>query len=350
MTINTKKKYDEFLKKFVNENLESFLNSPKYRTSKSATALDYIPERGQTAQPGFIGGTAQFRKLTLDFFDEFIIKEDPSFNLNGHYKDFTGKLSDYLDKRGAFSKEHIMINVNHNILIDLFHAFFSIRDNVEAPYYFMFAFDDNYIDLPSLPSCKSCGTYLDLSLNFTKNEITISEFCDQKPCVIDKKVKTINVALKTPSGKLVFLNNPKEFFTLKREGDGNASINSTLGCIQETSFHAEHNIGFFFIGNTGIYIMQKEGQIIVTNYDDDEEGQVKKLKDYEIKGRISTNLWWYTILDYDLYIELCKKNKIDPNSITHTVVETNSPKCKISHKMNAHDCGGYYGRHSTIKY
>lgn len=350
MTINTKKKYDAFLKKFVNENLESFSNSPKYRTSKSATALDYIPERGQTAQPGFIGGTAQFRKLTLDFFDEFIIKEDPSFNLNGHYKDFTGKLSDYSDKRGAFSKEHIMMNVNHNILIDLFHAFISIRDNVEAPYYFMFAFDDNYIDLPSLPSCKSCGTYLALSLNFTKNEITISEFCDQKPCVIDKKVKTINVALKTPSGKLVFLNNPKEFFTLKREGVDNASINSTLGCIQETNFHAEHNIGYFFIGNTGLYVMQKEGQIIVTNYDDDEEGQVKKFKDYKINGRISTVLWWYTILDYDLYIDLCNKNKVDPNSITHTVVKTNSPKCKISHKMNAHDSDGYYGRHSTIKY
>jgi hypothetical protein len=191
---------------------------------------------------------------------EFIIKEDPSLNLNGHYKDFTGKLSDYLDKRGVFSKEHLMMNFNYKILIDLFHASFSIRDNVEAPYYFMFAFDDNYIDLPSLPSCKSCGTYLALSLNFTKNEITISEFCDQKPCVIDKEVKTINVALKTPSGKLVFLNNPKEFFTLKREGDGNASINSTLGCIQETSFHAEHNIGFFSSVILAFILCKKKGK------------------------------------------------------------------------------------------
>lgn len=359
MSINMRNKYDQLLKTFVKDNFEILLASKKYRqmNENKESNLDYIPEHNKPAEPGYIRSTPQFNELVKTFVEEFLYIEGMVFNLKSHFPTLHGKLlTDLIDgtdgvdhSQRYFSRKHLVDRFSLKILMDVFKAFIDVRDKETKPTcYFVFSYDDNIIELKSGSSCSTCDSYMYLEIDYTKNEVFVNE--DVEPCKLPKKPTKVNVSLKSPSGKLVFLNDPSPFFKEERPEKYEVSINSTLGCIEETKFHAKHNIGYFFIGNTVADIIQKKGEILTLCYNDEDDKQVAKYKDYKRKGDICTGLWWYTVLDYDLYIHLCEQYQVAPDSIEHTVVTTKALKYKVSHSLAAHTKGHYTGVYSKITY
>lgn len=359
MSINMRNKYDQLLKTFVKDNFEILLASKKYRqmNENKESNLDYIPEHNKPAEPGYIRSTPQFNELVKTFVEEFLYIEGMVFNLKSHFPTLHGKLlTDLIDgtdgvdhSQRYFSRKHLVDRFSLKILMDVFKAFIDVRDKETKPTcYFVFSYDDNIIELKSGSSCSTCDSYMYLEIDYTKNEVFVDE--DIAPCKLPKKPTKVNVSLKSPSGKLVFLNHPAKFFKQEREDRYDVSINSTLGCIEETKFYAKHNIGYFFIGNTTAYIMQKDGEILATLFDEDDDKQAAKYKDYKLRGDVCTGVWWYTVLDYDLYLSMCAEHNVDPASIEHTVVKTKALKYKVSHSLAAHTKGHHVGVYSKITY
>lgn len=359
MSINMRNKYDDLIKKFVNDNFEKLLSSKKYRqvNENKESNLDFIPEHNTTAEPGYIRYTPQFKELVKSFVEQFLYIEGMVFNLKSHFPTLHGKLlTDLIDSKDDvqnshhyFFREHLEKRFDFKILADVFKAFIDVLNKETKPTcYFVFSYDDNIIELKSGSSCPTCDSYMYLEINYTKNEVFIED--DIQPCKLAKKPTKVNVSLKSPSGKLVFLNHPYHFFKLQREDKYEVSINSTLGCIEETKFYAKHNIGHFFIGNTTAYIMQKDGEILTTLFDEDDQKHAAKYKAYKMRGSVCTDVWWYTVLDHDLYLSMCAKNNIDPATIEHTVVKINSFKYKVSHSLSAHTNGHHFGVYSKITY
>jgi len=359
MSINMRNKYDQLLKTFVNDNFDILLSSKKYRQMNENTEsnLDFIPEHNKPADPGYIRYTPQFDELVNTFVEQFLYIEGMVFNLKSHFATLHGRLlTDLMDSTSDldrshlyFCRKHLAERFNLKILMDVFKAFIDVRDKETKPTcYFVFSYDDNIIELKGGSSCSTCDSYMHFDIDYTKNEVFVDE--DIKPCKLAKKPTRVNVTLKSPSGKLVFLNHPANFFKKERDNRYEVSINSTLGCIEETKFYAKHNIGYFFIGNTTAYIMQKDGEILSTLFDEDDEKQQAKYKDYIMRGSVCTSVWWYTVLDYDLYLTMCAEHNVDPDSIEHTVVEIKAFKYKVSHSLAAHAKGQYFGVYSKITY
>ena len=96
--------------------------------------------------------------------------------------------------------------------------------------------------------------------------------------------------------------------------------------------------------------MQKEGEILATLFDEDDEKEAAKYKDYKLCGDVCTGVWWYTVLDHDLYLSMCAEHNVDPASIEHTVVKTKALKYKVSHSLAAHTKGHHRGVYSKITY
>lgn len=359
MSINMRNKYDQLLKTFVTDNFEILLASKKYRQTNEnkESNLDYIPEHNKPAEPGYIRSTRQFNELVKTFVEQFLYIEGMVFNLKSHFPSLHGKLlTDLIDgtdgvdhSQRYFSRKHLIERFSLKILMDVFKAFIDVRDKETKPTcYFVFSYDDNIIELKTGTSCSTCDSYMYLEIDYTKNEVFVDQ--DIEPCKLAKKPTRVNVSLKSPSGKLVFLNHPGQFFKLQRDDQYEVSINSTLGCIEETKFYAKHNIGYFFIGNTTAYIMQKDGEILATLFDEDDEKQAAKYKDYKLRGDVCTGVWWYTVLDYDLYLQMCSEHGVDPASIEHSVVKTKALKYKVSHSLAAHTKGHHVGVYSKITY
>jgi hypothetical protein len=361
MSTTVKNEYDLLLKNFVNENMDILLAGKRYRPiggreGDREFCLNYMPEHNETPEPNYIGKTNQFRELVSTFVDRFIKVEGVTFDLQSHIPNLHGKsLSDLVDATTFenrdtryFCRENMLKLFHNRLLMDVFTAFIDVRDKKTDPTnYFVFLFDD-MIEIKGGCTCPACDAYLYLYLNYEKKSVIL--FDDIPACKLPKKPTRVNVSLKSPSGKLVFLNHPGQFFKLQRDDQYDVSINSTLGCIEETKFHAKHNIGYFFIGNTTAYIMQKDGEILATLFDEDDEKQAAKYADYKLRGDVCTGVWWYTVLDHDLYLQMCAEHNVDPASIEHTVVKTKALKYKVSHSLAAHTKGHHVGVYSKITY
>lgn len=360
MTINKQQEYDTFINKFVSDNWDTLLKARKYRSSYKDREgpLDYTPDKNEKADANYIGISEQFSTFTDKFLNDYIFTDGLKFDLKGHFPDLHGRsLVDVMsssDKAKSYSaryffRENIAKVFSRKLIADIFQAFIYARDNsAQDIYYHMFAYDDNLIEIKTGTSCPTCDGYVAFMIDFETN--TIISHGESEPCKLPTSSNKVTVTLKSPSGKLVFLNDPSQFFKLERDNQYDVSINSTLGCIEETKFHAKHNIGYFFIGNTTAYIMQKEGEILATLFDDENDKQAAKYKDYKMRGDVCTGVWWYTVLDHDLYLKLCEEQQVDPASIEHTVVKTKALKYKVSHSLAAHKKGHHVGVYSKITY
>lgn len=375
MSMNMKNEYDLLIKAFVHDNFALLSSARKYRSVLSQfstddkpvreSPMDFTPDsfKRQQADPDYIGYSDQYKTLVKTFFDTFIDREGLKFDLQSHFPTLHNRyLSELLAETDPehfgsfFTHKNLLDYFERRLISDVFSAFMAVRDqSTEGIHYRMFMLDDNCIELKSTYPCPSCDVHMSIVIDFEKNLIKPFDYIPVPDCKLAKLPSRVIVKLKSPSGKLVFLNNPRSFFKKKRE-DGiddyskHSSINSTMGCIEETQFYAQHNIGYFFIGNTMIDIFQKDKVIVTTNYNDEDSRHVKKYSTYQHKGYICTGLWWYTILDYDLYHELCKQEGVDPASIKHDIVEIGSTSYKVSHSLAAHEKGHHYGQHSKITY
>lgn len=345
--------YDALIQKFVNDNMATLLASRRYKTPKEGekeSNLNYLPEHNQKADPGYIGESPEFKVLLDTFIDTFIYRDDITFKMQGHMADLdTRSIAYVMDNVDYYDRDNILYEFDMKVLIDVFAAFLGIRDGVKINY-FTFSYGKNKVEFQSSLRCRACNEYLTMIIDY--DQMAVVPLLKKPPCPMATIPKNIIVELQSPSGKLVFLNDPREFLKIERDNQYKVSINSTLGCIQETNAYAEHNVGYFFIGNCMPYIFQheKKDKILFSSFDEESVEDEQSFQDYNELGYICTGLWWYSILDHQLYLDLCAAKGIDPESIEHTVAVTGKPTFKVDHDLTAHTEGHHHGVYSTITY
>lgn len=352
MSIKMVDKYGDLLKQFVIDNMANLLASRRYNDPKEGEdeySLNYIPEHNQPADPGFIRDTPQFKDLCETFIDTFINLDTISFQMQGHFPDLNGHSVAYvIENVSSYNRDIILFNIEYKLLIDVFTTFLGIRDKQSKIHYFMFSYGNNKIEFQSLLRCPSCNEYLSMMIDYTK--MAVVSLINKVDCPLAVTPKNIVVELPSPSGKLVFLNDPRQFLTIERANKYEVTINSTLGCLQETEFYAQHNVGFFYIGNCMPYIFQKGNEILFSSFNEESDEDIETFKDYEELGYVCTGLRWYTILDHQLFLDLCTASGVAPDSIEHTVAITHKETFTVDHDMTAQKEGHFSGTYSTITY
>lgn len=343
--------YKSMLKSFVQDNFDLFQNAKTYdKNTESSDVFKYIPNSYDKDDPEFIGNSEFVSNLVEQFKYTFIKSSDIVFDIKGHQEisDNT-KLSDWLETSNSYLIKEFNYNLKFKIIIDLFSTYIHLLNNTDdLKFTSLFPFGKDNIELITSCNCSKCGTYFSAFINFESSKVEIVNK-NSKECDFNKKTpSSIKVNLKAPSKKLVFLNNPRKFLNIKREDKYECSINSLLGVIKETEFYAEHNVGFFFVGNTGLHAFKKGNKILFANYDEESLTHQKKYADYTNYGYVCMDLWWYTVLDFDLYNKLCSENNVNPNDIDHIVVDIDGTDVSISHSHKAHTNGYNYGVHSKI--
>lgn len=355
-------KYDAFIQSFVDQHYDLLLLQREYRSSEEpidkTSPFPYIPEPNQVADDNYIVNSSAFSNLTDSFIYRFIATQGLVFDIKGHFNNIDGRLlSDIMAENHELgAKYHHMISYDHffdqfklKLAFDVFSYFIHRRDNNKEPirYRYIKPFSTkNTLPISDGIKCSSCGIRLDFFIDYTRNKIVIRDHVEA--CKLQNEPKSVSVTIKCPSKKLVFLNDPRSFFPHSRPDKYEVSLSATLGCIQETKFYAKYNIGFFFVGNTVVDIMQKDDKITTLMFNDESDSQVEKYKEHTHYDSICCDLWWYTILDYDLYMDLCEEHAVDPDSIEHSVVPVNGDKVKVRHSLAAHKQGHHCGVYSQI--
>lgn len=350
------------LQEFLNKNIKLFESAKKYEESSNRSEhFKYIPNIQNRKDPDFIGNVDIFKEFMDRLFNELIMDEDITFDFNGHMNGLHNKrLIDVIneDKNNYFTKGELLRDMSIRVIFDLFKLYVDKNSNkhlYDRFYSSLFMMGDNIIAIFESGKCYECGTYLNASLDYDTKKVT-TVYLEVEKCVFENEIPDfVNVDLKAPSKKLVFLNDPRNFIKLDREDKYKVSINSLLGCIKDTEMYADKNIGYFYIGNCMPSILQKEGEIVFTNnYDSENEFEDLdnniEYKDYSFKGNVCADLWWYTVLDYDLFSQLCKERNINKSDITHTIVDISSDSCNIVHSLDSHKKGYSKRWLSKIKY
>lgn len=342
--------YKSMLKSFVQDNFSLFQNAKVYEKDTSNDVFKYIPPHSERDDPNFIENTELFNTLFDQFKDAFFVNSNIVFDLKGHLDIKPNQtLSDYLSTSESYIAQNFFDSLKFKISLDLFYTYMYLSgQSEEIKRLSLFTFGDEVIEFQSSCSCRKCGAYVSSIIDLKNSKVEILNH-KTKPCPFPDKLPTrIKVNLQAPSKKLVFLNNPKEFLNIKRKDQYECSINSLLGAIKETEFYAEHNVGFFFVGNTGLHAFKKGNEILFANYDEESLTHQKKYADYTNYGYVCMDLWWYTVLDFDLYNKLCSANNVNPDDISHIVVDIEGTDVSISHSHKAHTNGYNYGVHSKI--
>lgn len=331
--------YIEFLKDFASRHQAFFDNLHNFKESenkKDPSPYDYLDNISST-HPKSPYGLKEFTQLQNEFYEIFIAPYNSAIiKFQGHMAEYDGKtlLTAGKDDSGwynYFSKESILDNMQVSLICNAICIAKFPSENFRQLNLTSFGYLPHGIQLNEGLSCPFCNKRMgQVILNYDTLEI-IPFRTEIEPCP-NKKKSISKVKLSVPSKKLVFLNDIRKVFNV--EPDSAISINSTLGKMQQTDIYAEHNIGYFFVSNTSPTILQKEGSILLdTNYCEDDEEQ-KAYKDYVDKGYVCTDLWWYFVLDFDLYNQLCANANLTPDYFSHTVVDITSKNVRISHDLD----------------
>lgn len=118
-----------------------------------------------------------------------------------------------------------------------------------------------------------------------------------------------NVEINCPSGKFILFNDLRRDLNGKHIfGDPKGSINTLYGIKQYSIEYARNGLGLIFVRNTCPSVIQdSEKKLTIASYwDEDEEDETDGApkEDQPPKkeiGRICTDLWWYSIVDKDLF-------------------------------------------------
>lgn len=354
MITNLPEEYNLFIQTFVDNHFDLLSTQRKYDVDSDESSA-YIPKYNETPDDNFIRNNPHFKLFVDAFIAKFIDLPELTLDLKGHFKKIDGKsISEAITlskPRNSESYFILSLEILHSmfsfkLLGDVFSAYINKRDKINSPpRYFVVYGKKNTFHLGESMQCPSCSTLVTFIVDYDTKKVT--PFSQTHPCKLAIESRSVGVTIPCNSKKLVFLNSPRKFFPMT--SNKQHSLNSTLGCIEETKFYASHNIGYFFVGNTSVDIIQKDSKITALTFDDRDKKHIEKYKDYIQHGNIWCTLWWYTVLDYDLYLDLCAGTDVDPDSIEHIVVPIHGNKVNISHSLAAHRKGYHNGVFSQMK-
>lgn len=144
--------------------------------------------------------------------------------------------------------------------------------------------------------CLYCGEELNLKIQ-EESLIVTNDHCSLAHGVPDE----YSVDLKFPSGKVVFANDLRAFIGLDEVPFFN--VNSEKGMRGCFEFYGQRGLGHGFVGNSCPNIYRNGDDFVIANPGVDEHYEVDEEPDGEKIGDICTDLWWYSIADYDLITE-----------------------------------------------
>lgn len=192
-----------------------------------------------------------------------------------------------------------------------------------------------------LLSCYYCGE--DLGFVFDGNKIEVDTVCRYPG-----GIKSMNMELNCPSGKLVFANDLRRYFKVIGDWD----INKQIGILKTFKSYEAVGMAYGFVGNScpGVYRVDNQHLTISSSapvsfwdaeaevYVDYTEEEIATMSPAgEDVGSICTDLWWYSVVDYDdlvnrldsKNVELFIKNNCD-------VVEVLPGVYKVDHFLKNH--------------
>lgn len=125
--------------------------------------------------------------------------------------------------------------------------------------------------------------------------------------------KYIEVAIDIPSGKIAYGN---DFRDLWMEIDKGFNVNDLVGIKKTTESYGKHGLFHGFIGNTcpGLYMDGDRISIASPKMYDDNDNELPREEwgiDGKEVGSICTDLWWYSMADYDDYVDRGGDKAID---------------------------------------
>jgi len=165
------------------------------------------------------------------------------------------------------------------------------------------------------------------------------KFVAAEECPYPNGMPPIDIELNIPSGKMVVANDLRDLFPVI----GGYNVNYTEGIRQTIVQYAEAGLAHGFVGNTCPSVFQytdgfnfsigTQGYIEGTE-DNDWEDTPVPLEGKEAVAGICTDLWWYSICDYD---EFVKRAGCEPGEGECDVVECLPGVYKFSNRYHMVD-------------
>jgi hypothetical protein len=194
-----------------------------------------------------------------------------------------------------------------------------------------------YLSTNGLRTCSCCGAEdFETETNGLVLRIT------GEPCRFPKGLPPTEWELNVPSGKLVVANDLRAVFPLPEDEDFN--INTTRGCSLTALAYAGNGLSHAFVGNScpGVYAC-KDGSFKIANGPSEEKWNGKeyvKIKpapvfDGKKLAGICTDLWWYSICDYDEFKRRLKHFKAKAKDFNVNIVDVKPGVYRFSHDEDA---------------
>lgn len=113
----------------------------------------------------------------------------------------------------------------------------------------------------------------------------------------------VKIAIDIPSGKLVCGNDFRDYYRKDRY-DVNFDVNEVVGIKQTIEEYGRRGLFHGFVGNScpGLYLKGNRLNIVSLAYDEETDEIIEDRSLGDRVGSICTDLWWYSIADYDDFI------------------------------------------------
>jgi hypothetical protein len=169
-------------------------------------------------------------------------------------------------------------------------------------------------------------------------------FRAQSKCKFSGGMPEYSIDLAVPSGKLVVANDLRNLFDneyqeidLRPSSRGwGFNINTDMGSRQVFEAYGELGMAHGYVGNScpGMFRVDKNTLTLsMVKYDEETDDYVKGEEPGECVGGVCTDLWWYSVVDYDNYVRRAGE---EPGKWCN-VVDVKPGMYKVTHRAHTFD-------------
>jgi hypothetical protein len=172
--------------------------------------------------------------------------------------------------------------------------------------------------------CWECSERVEMEFDGTHFRCT-------NPCKYPGGMPAYDVFLNVPSGKMVVANDLREYFRVI----GDYNVNYTEGCKKTTEAYEKVGMAHAFVSNTcpGVYKVSDRKFVIGCGTQ-----RNRPVKGSRRVAGICTDLWWYSIVDYDQFKARAKR---EPDTRYEEIVKCEPGLYRFRHQYHLTDRDDY---------
>lgn len=255
----------------------------------------------------------------VDVVAKKIDEETIVIDLGGHNRsnDLEFSKSNTLNKNKEYLKHQLSYGPFSSLLQeDLAHLIKIVKGKKKPSKFFA-------LKHSCLFTCFDCGKEIELEFNG-------KEFRCKNPCEYPDGL-VYEIELNVPSGKMVVANDLRNWWRVV----GSYNVNNHMGCCLTTKRYAEAGMAHAFVGNTcpSVYRIRKDKFVIGVN-----NGRKNPVKGARTVASVCTDLWWYSIVDYNDFVS---RMKSEPGKYREDVVECKPGVYRFKHVYHLQDRNDY---------